>query len=194
MKSLFSALLNLKKATIMKKLLILILLSTAPYIIHAQSIELPLWDGTPPLQVDMDLEEERVRDGILRVSNVQTPVLEAYLPDRNIATGKAVIIFPGGGYSILAYDWEGTKFAEWLQSHGIAGIVVKYRLPLSESLTDAKEVPLLMLSAPSGLRVIMLKSGGWIPCRLASWDFQPADILHLLLARNMIIRSPGKQI
>src|SRR6056297_116263 len=143
MKSLFSALLNLKKATIMKKFLILILLATAPCIIHAQPIELPLWDGPPPLQVDMDLEEERVRDGILRVSNVQTPVLEAYLPDRNIATGKAVIIFPGGGYSILAYDWEGTKFAEWLQSHGIAGIVVKYRLPLSESLTDAKEVPLL---------------------------------------------------
>jgi len=143
MKSLFSAALNLKIASIMKKLFLLMILFVAPYMNHAQPIELPLWDGTPPLQVEMDLKEERVRDGILRIGNVQTPALEVYLPDKSIATGKAVIIFPGGGYSILAYEWEGTEFAEWLQSHGIAGIVVKYRLPLSESLTDAKEVPLL---------------------------------------------------
>lgn len=119
------------------------ILFAAPYTSQAQPIELPLWDGTPPLQIEMDLEEERVRDGILRISNVQIPALEVYLPDRSIATGKAVLIFPGGGYTILAYEWEGTEFAKWLQSHGIAGIVVKYRLPLSESLTDSKEVPLL---------------------------------------------------
>lgn len=127
----------------MKKLLILIFLATAPYIILAQPITLPLWNGTPPLQNEMNLQEERVRDGILRISNVQSPSLEVYLPEASVATGKAVLIFPGGGYAILAYDWEGTEFAKWLQSHGIAGIVVKYRLPLSESLTDAKEVPLL---------------------------------------------------
>jgi acetyl esterase/lipase len=135
--------LNLKIATIMKTLLLLLLFTAAPFAICSQPVVLPLWEGTPPLQVDMDLEEENSREGILRIGNVQTPTLEVYLPDENIATGKGVVIFPGGGYSILAYEWEGTEFAEWLQGHGIAGIVVKYRLPLSASLTDAKEVPLL---------------------------------------------------
>jgi len=120
----------------MKSLLIFLLFTTAPLVIFSQPVVLPLWDGIPPLQVDKDLEEERNREGILRIGNVQTPTLEVYLPDDNNATGKAVVIFPGGGYSILAYEWEGTEFAEWLQDHGIAGIVVKYRLPLSESLTD----------------------------------------------------------
>ncbi|MEX0906450.1 MAG: alpha/beta hydrolase [Balneolaceae bacterium] len=127
----------------MKTLLLLLLFTASPFVICSQPVILPLWDGTPPLQVEMDLEEEHSREGILRISNVQTPALEVYLPDENNATAKAVVIFPGGGYSILAYEWEGTEFAEWLQGHGIAGIVVKYRLPLSESLTDAKEVPLL---------------------------------------------------
>jgi len=123
----------------------LLLLLAVPFAVFSQSqpLTLPLWDGLPPLQMEMDLEEEHTREGILRIGNVQKPTLEVYLPDDDVATGKGVLIFPGGGYTILAYDWEGTEFAKWLNSHGIAGMVVKYRLPLSESLTDAKEVPLL---------------------------------------------------
>lgn len=127
----------------MKKLLILVFLATAPHMILAQPITMPLWDRTPPLQAEMNLQEESVRDEILLISNVQIPSMEVYLPEESVATGKAVLIFPGGGYAVLAYEKEGTEFAKWLQSHGIAGIVVKYRLPLSDSLTDAKEVPLL---------------------------------------------------
>lgn len=127
----------------MKTNLLLLLVAFLPFTAFSQPLVLPIWDGTPPLQVDMDLEEEHNHNGILRISNVQTPTLEVYLPEESLATGKSVLIFPGGGYTILAYEWEGTEFAKWLQSHGIAGIVVKYRLPLSESLTDAKEVPLL---------------------------------------------------
>ena len=109
----------------------------------AQNQIIPLWEGTPPLQKEMDVKEEAVQEGILRISNVQQPTIEVYLPTKQIATGEAVVIFPGGGYGILAYDWEGTDFAKWLNSQGIAGIVVKYRLPISKSLTDPKEVPLL---------------------------------------------------
>ena len=73
--------------------------------------------------------------------------------------GKAVLIFPGGGYGILAYDWEGTDFAKWLNSQGIAGIVVKYRLPTSMSLTDPKEVPLL--DAQRALRLVRQHAEEW---------------------------------
>lgn len=126
----------------MQNLLLLLFISLVPFAAFSQPVILPLWEDQPPFQNEMGLEEEHAREGILRIGNVQDPTLEVYLPEEEMATGKGVLIFPGGGYSILAYEWEGTEFAQWLQSHGIAGIVVKYRLPLSESLTDAKEVPL----------------------------------------------------
>ena len=127
----------------MKKSVLTLSLALMAFFSQAQDYTIPLWEGTPPLQKEMDLKETAVREGILRIANVQNPTIEVYLPTKQIATGKAVVIFPGGGYGILAYDWEGTDFAKWLNSQGIAGIVVKYRLPISKSLTDPKEVPLM---------------------------------------------------
>ena len=125
----------------------------------AQEHKLPLWPGLPPLQKESDLQEQVERQGIQRISNVQIPSIEVYLPTQQIATGKAVLIFPGGGYGILAYDWEGTDFAKWLNSQGIAAIVVKYRLPLSTSLTDPKEVPLL--DAQRAIRLVRQQAEAW---------------------------------
>ncbi|MHA7129171.1 alpha/beta hydrolase [Algoriphagus namhaensis] len=127
----------------MKKLTVTLLFFLSSLVLLAQNFKIPLWEGTPPLQQKMDLEEKIVQEGIIRISNVQTPTIEVYLPTKSIQNGQAVLIFPGGGYRILAYDWEGTDFAKWLNSQGIVGIVVKYRLPDSPSLTDPKEVPLL---------------------------------------------------
>lgn len=125
----------------------------------SQQHSLPLWTGNPPLQQPSDLKEEATQQGILRIANVQTPTIEVYLPTKQIATGEAVVIFPGGGYGILAYDWEGTDFAKWLNAQGIAGIVVKYRLPISKSLTDPKEVPLM--DAQRAIRLVRQHSEAW---------------------------------
>ena len=127
----------------MKKLFLLLFIFSFSMISQAQEIILPLWEGTPPLQNDVGLEEKAIEEGIIRIENVQTPQIEVFLPSKQSRTGQAVVIFPGGGYHILAYDWEGRDFAKWLNTQGIVGIVVKYRLPDSKSLTDAKEVPLL---------------------------------------------------
>ncbi|MDE0558643.1 alpha/beta hydrolase [Algoriphagus sp. NF] len=143
----------------MKRIGILLTLLIFGNISLAQNHLMPLWEGTPPLQKEMDLKEEAIQEGILRISNVQTPTIEVYLPNKQIATGKAVLIFPGGGYGILAYDWEGTDFAKWLNSQGIAGIVVKYRLPISKSLTNPKEVPLL--DAQRALRLVRHQAEEW---------------------------------
>jgi acetyl esterase/lipase len=143
----------------MKSILILFAFAMMIFPVQAQNITLPLWNGTPPLQKEMDLNEEVVSEGIIRIGNVQIPTIEVYLPAKQIATGQAVVIFPGGGYSILAYDWEGTDFAKWLNSQGIAGIVVKYRLPKSASLTDPKEVPLM--DAQRAIRLVRQNASGW---------------------------------
>ena len=55
------------------------------------------------------------------------PTLTIYLPEKEKATGAAVVIFPGGGYGHLATDHEGHQIAEWLNSIGVAGFILKYR-------------------------------------------------------------------
>ncbi len=55
--------------------------------------------------------------------------MHVYLPPKEKANGGAVLVCPGGGFSILAWDLEGTEVAEWLNSIGFAAIVVKYLAP-----------------------------------------------------------------
>jgi acetyl esterase/lipase len=65
---------------------------------------------------------------LIRLGNVSSPTLTLY-PARDKNTGAAVVVFPGGGYRILAIDLEGTEVCDWLNSVGIACILVKYRVP-----------------------------------------------------------------
>jgi len=100
--------------------------------------EIPIWPGVAPGSAGSRLKEEyrdrEVTDGTnttldRSVRGVTRPTLTVYLPTPRNATGAAVIICPGGGFSHLAIDKEGHDVARWLQSHGIAGVVLKYRLP-----------------------------------------------------------------
>src|SRR5262245_57239280 len=69
------------------------------------------------------------RDGITSITNVSVPTLTIYHPAKDKNTGAAVIIAPGGGYNVLAWEHEGTMVGEWLQSIGVTGVLLKYRVP-----------------------------------------------------------------
>ena len=69
------------------------------------------------------------------VSNVHKPSITVYLPSKETATGVGVVIAPGGGHSALWMDHEGYNIAKWLQAHGIAGFVLKYRLAREKDST-----------------------------------------------------------
>jgi acetyl esterase/lipase len=66
---------------------------------------------------------------VIRTGNVAVPQMQVFLPEPGTATGAACVVCPGGGFSILAWDLEGTEVATWLNRAGIAAIVVKYRVP-----------------------------------------------------------------
>jgi len=68
-------------------------------------------------------------DNVIRVSEVTDPKLEVFIPEKMNDKHSAVIICPGGGYSILAYDLEGTEIAQWLNKLGYAAFVLQYRVP-----------------------------------------------------------------
>ena len=65
---------------------------------------------------------------LVRLGNVSVPTLTVYLP-KGKNTGAAVVVFPGGGYNILAIDLEGTEVCDWLNSAGVACLLLKYRVP-----------------------------------------------------------------
>ncbi len=65
---------------------------------------------------------------VIRIGNISTPTLTLYAPEGK-NTGAAVLVFPGGGYRILAIDLEGTEVCDWLTSQGITCILLKYRVP-----------------------------------------------------------------
>ena len=129
--------------------------------VKAQGHEkLLLWpEGFVPNQ-KVSQEKERITEtDIVRIENVQNPSIEIYLPSKSIRTGKAVVIFPGGGYRFLAYDWEGTDFAKALNASGIAAFVLKYRLPTSESIIDPKWAPLQ--DAQRAIRLVRFHAKKW---------------------------------
>ncbi|MBL8890622.1 MAG: alpha/beta hydrolase [Planctomycetaceae bacterium] len=66
---------------------------------------------------------------VIRLGNVSLPQVAVYQPPQPNSSRAAVVICPGGGYHILAYDLEGTEVAEWLVKQGVTAIVLKYRVP-----------------------------------------------------------------
>lgn len=69
---------------------------------------------------------------VLRLTNVSEPTLTVYHAPDELASGAAVLVCPGGGYNILAYDLEGDEVCEWLNNLGITAVLLKYRVPRRE--------------------------------------------------------------
>lgn len=122
---------------------------------------LRLWEGSPPNAQPAGQPFERVQEGsILWDRHVQNPSIEVRLPARGNATGQAVVVCPGGGYGGLAYDWEGTDMAGWLNSRGIAAIVLTYRLPVDGDVEHQKWLcPLL--DAQRAIRLTRARASEW---------------------------------
>jgi acetyl esterase/lipase len=119
--------------------------------IAQQPTEVPLWPGKPPGDVGIE-GKEYFRDLIVKgkphtvdgkptkwLTNVSKPTLTIYRPATDKDTGTAILIAPGGGYHNLGWDVEGTEIAEWCNSLGITGIILKYRCPRRPG--DPKGVP-----------------------------------------------------
>src|SRR6478752_5978961 len=95
----------------------------------ADPLVLKLWPGKAPGSENWTVPESITeRGGNRTATNVSDPTLTVFLPEPGKANGAAVVIAPGGALQALSLDSEGTKVAEWLNSKGIAGFVLKYRL------------------------------------------------------------------
>jgi acetyl esterase/lipase len=122
--------------------------------------QLLLWPNgsIPNYQNSGETEQTEITDCI-RLSLVQQPDIAVYLPPKRCASGEAFLICPGGSYGVLSYDWEGIQIAKWLNSKGIAGIIVKYRLPNSKSNIVGHLSPLL--DAKRAMRLVRHHAEEW---------------------------------
>ena len=130
----------------------------------AEPVTWQLWPGKPPGEVevlppefDKTTPDDRLVDGrrVTRLHNVSTPQVTIFKPDPAIDTKTAVVIAPGGGHWILAYDLEGTEVAEWFNSIGVTAVVLKYRVPGGAWNPDKK----WLASVQDGQRAMSLVRG-----------------------------------
>ncbi|MDR2954184.1 MAG: alpha/beta hydrolase [Prevotella sp.] len=111
------------------------LLLLVPTNMNAQKT-VKLWEGNPPTDNKLTGNDVVERNGTW-ISNISVPEMYIYSPDKAKNNGMAVLICPGGGYAGVAISHEGHQIAQWLNTLGITGIVLKYRMP-----NKHKDVPL----------------------------------------------------
>ncbi len=111
-------------------------------------------------EVDITKPDDRLIAGhrIIKLANVSQPQAHVFFPPADKRTGATIVICPGGGYSILAWDLEGTEVADWLNEHGVTAVVLKYRVP-HDKLTRRGSNLSRMLSDVSALFVRTQRPG-----------------------------------
>jgi acetyl esterase/lipase len=131
----------------------------------AAPITVDLWPGKPPGQTgEPGPDTVTGRPGRVRLTNVTRPQIEIHLPDKEKNTGTALIIAPGGGFRDLGWDFEGTTMAKWCNKLGVAGILLKYRVPRSGSGA-------VMGAFQDGQRAVSI-----VRSRAAEWGIDPQRI------------------
>ena len=125
---------------------------------------------------------------VIRLGNVSRPTITIYSPDPAKNNGAAVLVCPGGGYWILAMDLEGTEVCEWLNSIGVTGILLKYRVPRREGLADFA-APLQ--DAQRALGLVRQQAGelGIDLNRIGVLGFSAGGHLSAALSNNHTVRS-----
>ncbi len=140
--------------------------------------QLPIWPGAAPDPVTYDGPEYsvKVEDDLvagqpwISAERVSVPTMTVY-PPKTKNTGAAVIVFPGGGYQVLAMDLEGAEVCDWLTSRGITCVLLKYRVPGSAKLPKSGAYPQAPQALDDAQRTISL-----VRSRAAAWQIDPHRI------------------
>ena len=136
-------------------------------------VTLPLWPSgasgapaNPAAEIDTTKPTDNLIAGkpLVRLGNVSSPTLTVYSPPGS-ETRPAVVVFPGGGYQILAIDLEGTEVCDWLNSINVACVLVKYRVP------NTGPFPKSLAALQDAQRAV-----GMVRQHAAEWHIDPARV------------------
>lgn len=131
-----------------------------------------LWPGKAPGETaDLGPEKPTLKKDtnvVTGLTNVSRPTITVHRPPKDKHTGVAILIAPGGGYNMLAWDHEGEQVAAWATSQGITGIILKYRVPRREGTPKDQPPPGALQDAQRAMSVVR--------ARAAEWDVDPAKV------------------
>jgi acetyl esterase/lipase len=156
---------------------------TPPWQPSTEHTQIQIWPGAVPDALPAaKLHVETSEPGESRVSgkpwvsvkDVSQPTMTVYSPTTN-NTGAAVIVFPGGGYQILAIDLEGTEVCDWLTSRGITCVLLKYRVPNSGMHWNEECKCQKAPKAPTALEDAQ-RTVGLVRFHAADWHIDPHKI------------------
>jgi acetyl esterase/lipase len=153
--------LNFMKKKISIKLVLILCIGFISTI-YSQKKEIVLWDKIPGAIEAINYQEEPRIDptgNITGIRKVTEPTLNFFLANNNDSKNAAVIICPGGGYSLLSHEKEGNKVAEWFNSIGVSAFVLKYRLPSDVIMIDKTTGPLQ--DAQEAMRTLRRRAQEW---------------------------------
>lgn len=119
-----------------------------------EPVVIPLWSSECPAPTPQQIIGPQADDGIGHLTNISTPELIVYRPDKHKNSGAAVMICPGGGYGVVSMRYEGHAYAKLLADNGITAAILKYRLP-GEVHTVSTE------DATRGMEIIHAKAAEW---------------------------------
>ena len=145
--------------------------------------QMPIWPGAvpdarpvaePEVAATTGKEELVAGRPWVYVSNVSRPTMTVYSP-KGTNTGVAVVVFPGGGYQILAIDLEGTEVCDWLTSRGITCVLLKYRVPRSGHYWDDACKCHITPKSPTALQDAQ-RTVGLVRFHAAEWHIDPHKI------------------
>ena len=156
-----------------------------------------IWPGAAPgekgglgKEADTSNAESRMVAGrpVVRLGNVSDPTIEVFRAPAATSTGTAVLVCPGGGFYILAMDLEGTEVCEWLNSIGVTGVLLKYRVPRREGRTPLA-APLEDAQRAMGIVRSHAKEWGIDPGRIGALGFSAGGKLAAALSAGNGSRS-----
>lgn len=124
------------------KLLPAVFLVVTSSLVAAEPLVIKLWPKGAPEKPGVKIEAEKEvpkksANDVLRITNVTDPMITVFKPEN--PNGTAVLVCPGGGYGILAYQHEGTMVCDFLNKHGVTGILLKYRVPKRDPNDPGRE-------------------------------------------------------
>ncbi|MDR2388215.1 MAG: alpha/beta hydrolase [Tannerellaceae bacterium] len=160
----------------------------------AQNSPILLFPGNAPGETTQ-LMESADRDGgntggesVLRIMNVSEPTITYYPAPRETANGAAVIVCPGGGYNLLAYDLEGDEVCEWLNELGITAVLLKYRVPRRKG-REKHEAPLQDVQRAIGYVRAHAEAYAVKPARIGVMGFSAGAHLSATVSNNFSRRT-----